>query len=498
MSADSTHSSDVASPRDSTSPTASPDALSLRANAGWRVLGGFGGAVRSASRFVEPRSGEELADVLASARREGLTVTFRGAGRSYGDAALNTGGVVADLRRLNGVSQWDPALGVIECGPGLSIEGLWRRTVQDGYWPAVVPGTMHPTLGGCLSMNVHGKNNFREGTFGEHVLDFDLVTPRGELLRCSRTENADVFVAAIGGMGLLGAITRVRLKLKPVETGFLRVEALAARNLDEAFDRFEESLPDSDYVVGWVDCLARGRGLGRGELHRARYVPATEVDDVEASFRVENQGLPSSILMLPKAQLWRLMRPLAFDGGVRLVNAAKYLASVWHDGNRYLQSHVAFAFLLDYLPNWQRGLYGNDGFIQYQVFIPHETARAALRAILTRCIERGLYSYLGVLKRHRPDDFVLSHAVDGWSLAMDFPAAQWRREQLWKLTDELTAIVLDAGGRFYFAKDAVLRHDDVERSYGRARVERFLEIKARLDPDWILTSDLWRRIGLSR
>ena len=49
---------------------------------------------------------------------------------------------------------------MIEAEPGLTIEGLWRRTIQDGYWPAVVPGTMLPTLGGCLAMNIHGKNNF--------------------------------------------------------------------------------------------------------------------------------------------------------------------------------------------------------------------------------------------------------------------------------------------------------------------------------------------------
>ena len=88
--------------------------------------------------------------------------------------------------------------------------------------------------------------------------------------------------------------------------------------------------------------------------------------------------------------------------------------------------------------------------------------------------------------------------MDGWSLAMDFPVPRGRRDELWALTDELTAIVLDAGGRFYFAKDAVLRPEDVERSYGRERVERFLAIKERLDPDWVLTSDLWRRVGLRR
>jgi decaprenylphospho-beta-D-ribofuranose 2-oxidase len=470
---------------------------SLRAHAGWRVLDGFGGAVRSASRYVEPRTDDELADVLTGARRESLSVTFRGAGRSYGDAALNTGGLVVDLRRLNGVRQWNPQEGVMEAGPGLTIEGLWRRTIQDGYWPAVVPGTMHPTLGGCLSMNIHGKNNYRVGPFGDHVLEFDLVTPRGERLRCSRTENADVFHAAVGGLGLLGAITRVQLRLKRVESGTLHVEALTGGHLDEVFDRFEACLAESDYTVGWIDCMARGRGLGRGVLHRARYLSAAEVEDADDSLRVERQGLPTSILFMPKAHLWRFMRPMMFDTGVRLVNALKYRSSTWQDGASYPQSHVGFAFLLDYVPNW-RLAYGAGGFIQYQVFVPHEAARVTLKAILTRCLERGMGSYLGVLKRHRPDDFLLSHAVDGWSLAMDFPVRSGGREALWKLTDELTALVLDAGGRFYFAKDAVLRPEDVERSYGRERVERFLAVKARLDPDWVLTSDLWRRIGLAR
>jgi FAD/FMN-containing dehydrogenase len=470
---------------------------SLRAHAGWRVLDGFGGAVRAASRYVEPGTDEELADLLAAARREDLSVTFRGAGRSYGDAALNTGGLVIDLRRLVGVRHWDARQGVMESGPGLTIEGLWRRTIQDGYWPEVVPGTMHPTLGGCLSMNVHGKNNYRAGVFGDHVLDFDLVTPRGERVRCSRTENPDLFFAAIGGLGLLGAITRVRVRLKRVESGMLRVEPLTGRDLEEVFDRFEESLPTSDYTVGWIDGMARGRALGRGVLHRAQYVGASEVEDAEQSLRVERQGLPSSIVGLPKAHLWRLMRPLMFDAGVRAVNALKYRTSTWQHGVSYLQSHVGFAFLLDYVPDW-RLAYGADGFIQYQAFVPHLTARATLRALLARCIDRGMSPYLGVLKRHRPDDFLLSHAVDGWSLAMDFPAPTGRRDALWSLTDELTAMVLDAGGRFYFAKDAVLRPDDVERSYGRERVERFLAIKARLDPDWVLTSDLWRRIGGGR
>src|SRR5258707_780122 len=196
----------------------------FRVRAPLRVIDGFGRSVRAACRYVEPQSAEELSFALKQARSEGLTVAFRGAGRSYGDAALNTGGMVIDARGLNRMLDWNPSTGVLEAEAGLTIEGLWRRTVEDGYWPAVVPGTMHPTLGGCVAMNIHGKNNFRVGPFGDHVLDLDLMTPAGELMTLSRSQNPELFHAVIGGLGMLGAVTRVKLKLKKVDSGNLRVD----------------------------------------------------------------------------------------------------------------------------------------------------------------------------------------------------------------------------------------------------------------------------------
>lgn len=465
---------------------------SLRHTAELRVLEGFGRAVRAVCRYVAPRTVEELALTVQRARAEGLTIAFRGAGRSYGDAALNASGLVVDTTGIDRVTAWEPATGIIDAGPGVTIEGLWRRTIEDGYWPAVVPGTMHPTLAGCVSMNVHGKNNFRAGPFGDHVLDLDLLTPAGDIVRCSRDENPDVFFAVVGGLGLLGAITRVRLQLKPVESGRLRVEALSARNLDELFDRFEAHLPHGDYVVGWVDCFARVAELGRGIIHVANYLRAGEDPEAAVSLHVERQGLPPRILGFPRSALWRIMRLFTNDPGVALVNAVKFFTSRLQDGHTYLQSHVAFAFLLDYVPDW-RLAYGPEGFIQYQIFVPHAEARACVRDVLELCRQENRCSYLGVLKRHRPDQFLLSHAVDGWSLALDFPVRAGQRADLWALTERLTERVLAAGGRFYFAKDAVLRPADVERAYGRDRLARFLAIKQRLDPDGVLANDLWSR-----
>jgi decaprenylphospho-beta-D-ribofuranose 2-oxidase len=465
---------------------------SLRAHSPWRVLHGFGRAVRAACRYCAPQTVEELAETLQRASVEGLSVAFRGAGRSYGDAALNAEGLVIDMSALRHMLRWEPESGVMETQPGLTIEDVWRRTIADGFWPAVVPGTMRPTLGGCVSMNVHGKNNFKAGPFGDHVLEIDLLTPRGELMRCSRDQNADVFHAAIGGLGLLGVITRVKLRLTHVDSGLLRVQPITTRHLDETFDAFEARLPTSDYLVGWIDCFATGQSLGRGVLHAANYLKAGEDPDPESTLKPENQALPSRLMGLPRSSLWRIMRLMTNDPGISFVNALKYQSSWWEHGKSYLQSHVAFAFLLDYVPGW-RLAYGRGGFIQYQMFVPHESARACLREVLERCQKAGIRSYLGVLKRHRPDNFLLSHALDGWSLALDFRVTEANRQRLWALTDELTERVLDAGGTFYFAKDAVLTADQVRRAYGERRVRQFVDIKSRLDPQGLLANDLWRR-----
>ncbi|MEO7111481.1 MAG: FAD-dependent oxidoreductase, partial [Polyangiaceae bacterium] len=145
----------------------------LRIDLPRRVLGGFGRSVNASCRHVAPCSQEDLARVLDSASREGLTIGFRGSGKSYGDASLNSRGVIVDTTRMNKMISWDPIAGILEGEPGLTIEGVWRRTLEDGYWPAVVPGTMFPTLAGCTSMNIHGKNNFKVGSFGEQIVDLD-------------------------------------------------------------------------------------------------------------------------------------------------------------------------------------------------------------------------------------------------------------------------------------------------------------------------------------
>ncbi len=459
------------------------------------LVHGWGLSADAVSWVFRPSTVEGIREVYEVARKSGRTIAFRGAGRSYGDAALNAENIVLDLTRFNRILEWNPESGVAKVEAGVTIKQLWEYALPDGWWPAVVPGTMFPTLGGCAAMNIHGKNNFRVGPIGDHIHEFEFLPPTGELIRCSRDENAELFHAAIGGFGMLGCFTSITLGLKKVYSGYLRVEAINVPSLERMIRVFEERLDRADYLVGWIDAFGSGKEIGRGVIHQADYLKPGEDVNPAQTLRIENQQLPDTIMgLFPKSILWKFIRPFTNNFGVRWVNRAKFLSSRLLDrGKTYLQSHAAFAFLLDYVPNWKRS-YGEGGLIQYQSFIPEKNALKAFTRQLELSQKAGYPPYLAVFKRHRKDDFLMTHSVNGYSLALDFKVTRKNRNAIWKLAAELDKVVLEAGGRFYFAKDSTLGAPSAEQYLGREAMERFSRLKERFDPEGILETNLYRRL----
>ena len=468
----------------------------MAATASFEYVEGWGMAVGAHGRVLRPRGVEEVLEAYALARREGTTLGLRGTGCSYGDASVNAGGHALDLTAMNRVLSFDRATGVAVVEPGVTIEDLWQRILPDGWWPAVVPGTAFPTIAGVAAMNIHGKNNFKVGTVGDWIDEFDVALPTGELRTCSRTVNPDLFHAAIGGFGMLGTFTRIVLRTKRVHSGDLEVVATRAPNLRAMMDHFEARKGEVDYLVGWIDCFARGEALGRGQIHEARHLRPGEDPDPKKTLSPAHQHLPTTIAGVPKSEAWRVIRLLNDDRGMRFLNAAKFAAGRFEVmKGPFRQAHAAFAFLLDYVPNWKwaYGRRGMRGLIQHQLFLPHATAHDAYVEAIERCLRNGFVPYLAVFKRHRPDPFWLTHGLDGWSLALDFKVTPENRAGLWAHCAELTELALAAGGKFYFAKDLVLRPGDVRRMLPADKVAAFESLKREVDPESILETNLYRR-----
>ncbi len=455
-------------------------------------LENFGHSLSAPAYVLNVHTSEEIHATFAYAKKSGLTVAARGAGRSYNDAALNGGGIILDMSGMNAITHWDKQSGLITAQPGVTLEQLWHKVEPDGWWLPVVSGTMRTTLGGCLSANIHGKNNFKMGTFGEHVIEFNVILPTGAELACSPKKNGDLFYAIISGMGMLGIITSVTMQMKHIYSGLISVDALPVKSLREHLTALQDGAPNADYIVGWMDTMTGGNSLGRGQIHAAHYLREGDDPNPRETMKIENQILPPYIFgVFPKSILHYFMTPFANNLGWRAVSTAKYIASLRK--HTFRQSHAAFHFLLDYVPDWEFS-YGKGGLIQYQSFLPKESAEDTWREILTLSLKRGLPSYLGVTKRHRPDKFLLTHAVDGFSLALDFKVTNGNRVKLGKMLQEFDKIVLQAGGRFYFAKNSETSAETAQTFYGAETVAKFRKLKKRCDPHGLLESDLYRRI----
>ena len=466
--------------------------MSLNLNATFTQLENFGHSLRASSYRIPIKKTDDIYEAFQLAKKLGLKVTARGTGISYNDASLNGGGIVLDMRGMNQIVEWDPASGVVRCESGVTLEQLWQRVEPAGWWPPVVSGTMKTTLGGCLAANIHGKNNFQAGPIGEHVIEFTAMLPTGALVTCAPRKNADLFYAMISGLGMLGVFTSITLKMKRIFSGLIAVDAWPVPTLSRHLNDLREHAPTHDYIVGWLDAFASGNSLGRGQIHGARQLKEGEDPNPKNTESLSNQQLPDRFFgVVPKSMLHFFMKPLMNNVGMGFVNIGRYLLAL--RAHTFRQSHDEFHFLLDYAPGWERS-FGRGGLIQYQSFLPKETAEDAWREMI-QCSHRvGLPSYLGVTKRHRPDKFLLTHGVDGFSLALDFKVTDSNRPKLSAMLQEFDRIVLDAGGRFYFAKNSETSAESTRRFLGDAAIAKFKKLKKRCDPQGLLESDLYRRL----
>jgi decaprenylphospho-beta-D-ribofuranose 2-oxidase len=437
-------------------------------------LAGWGRFTTSLTETFRP---ERVLDVASLATTSGPLLA-RGLGRAYGDAALNAQGRTVLFERLNRLLAFDAQTGVLECEAGVSLEQLLRVFGPRGFLPPVCPGTQFVTVGGAIACDVHGKNHHQHGSLGHHVLELRLVNAAGETVRCSREENADLFRATIGGMGLTGLILDAKLRLRRVESRYVAVDYDRAPNLDAALRMFEDSDDRYAYSVAWIDCLAGGRALGRSVLMRGNTLPAADAPRPR-----RERG---SRLRVPFDLPGMVLNPLS----IRAFN------TVFYHRHRPMARGVAtadteFFFPLDSVREWNR-IYGRRGFLQYQFVLPTAGGREGLIRILERA--RGAAgSFLAVLKRfgEAAPEGPLSFPREGYTLALDFPA---RRPGVLAMLDALDEIVIEHAGRVYLAKDARLRPDAMRAMY--PALPEWLDIKRRVDPENRFASDLSRRLGL--
>ena len=444
-------------------------------------LTGWGRTAPTPAALTPVRGEDDARAVLAGRPARGIVA--RGLARSYGDAAQNAGGAVLDMTAADRVLDVDLASGEIEVEAGISLDRLMSLFVPLGLFVPVTAGTRYVTVGGAIAADIHGKNHHLAGSFSRHVVWLDLLLADGTVRRVGPDRDAELFWATAGGMGLTGVILRARVRMKPIETSQILVDTDRAPDLDGLLTLMTDSDHLYDYSVAWIDCVARGRRMGRSVLTRGRFARR---DELPPRRRADPLRYSASV---------RLSAPDVFPP--RLLNLATVAAfnELWYRKapqrrRDQLQGIPTFFHPLDGVGEWNR-IYGPRGFVQYQFVVPFGREEA-LREALLRISSAGTASFLAVLKRFgEGDPGMLSFPAPGWTLALDIHVGGGR---LACLLDGLDELVAAAGGRIYLAKDSRLRAETFERMY--PQLDRFRKVRAHVDPDGVFTSDLARRLSL--
>ncbi len=437
------------------------------------VLSGWGRYPRVDVRTARVRGMEETLDSIHASD----SLIARGNGRAYGDSALNKN-VTLSLLPSDRILAFDAESGRLTCEAGFLLADLLAIFVPRGWFVPVTPGTKHVTIGGMIAADVHGKNHHINGSFGAHIESLELALADGQVVRCSPQENADVFAATCGGMGLTGVILSATFRLVRVETAYLRQETLKANNLAEIMTLFEQSQQWA-YSVAWIDCLARGASLGRSLLYRGEHARLSELP--AASMQHPLQIEAKRQLRLPcDLPRWALNR-----WSMTAFNAWYYRRA---RPGMALVDYDTFFYPLDALREWNR-MYGRNGFVQYQCVLPKAASAEGIVQLLERISRSGRASFLAVLKLFGRQDGMLSFPMEGYTLALDFPADA----QTFRLLDELDVIVANHGGRLYLAKDARM---DAAMLRGYAHLEAFRSVRWRVDPERKFSSLQSERLGL--
>ena len=441
-------------------------------------LTGWGRNPTSAAAVADPISADEVAALLERAGPRG--VIARGLGRGYGDGAQNAGGTVAETEFLDSI-RLDPASGVVTASGGTSLDSLMRALVPRGFFVPVTPGTRQVSVGGAIAADIHGKNHHKRGSWCCHVESMRLSTPKG-VVDVTPDNDPELFWATAGGMGLTGVVLEATFRCPRIETSRLLVDTRRAADLGAVMAIMDETDADYDYTVAWIDLVARGRSLGRSVLGSGRFARLDELDPHE---REPLAFEPSLQIPTPPWAPSGLLNRLS----IRAFNELWFRKSPVERVDE-LQSISQFFHPLDMFGHGWNRMYGRRGFLQWQFVVPYG-AEETLRHVVETLSSTGCASFLAVLKRFgEGDPGPLSFPMPGWTLALDIPVSTGIAEILDRLDDDVAAV----GGRVYLAKDSRLRPESLPRMY--PRLDEFRAVKARVDPDGVLQSDLARRLAI--
>jgi len=465
----------------------------------WKELTSLVGSFRTRSLVARPTTIEQCREAMDYCRQHDMTICARGAGRGYGDLALNDNNALLDMSAMNRILKFDEEAAQITVEAGMRIIDIYQAVHHRLLMLPASPTESHSSVAGAISANVNGKDAWHHGSFARQVVRLTLLIANGEMLNIDRSH--ELFNAVVGGIGLLGIIVNATLQLRPIPSPYVEINRIPAPDTDALLETMARVEKSHDAAVVWVDAYARGRRTGRSVIHAAKWIEHHETESqrreiLEAGYerldRHRRFGLALHEKFGPVLSLMLYAQRPMMDSFNRLYYAMCQLA---YRAGRSSNSELflRFGFEASFTVPPAHLVCGPRGYT-VQLTFPRSSAREAIIELLGICQSSPCPPVTTILRAHKPDDCLISFSEDGYSLNFEFHPKKYQEAASREAVDRLIDATVRRGGKIHLAKDQVLTPEQFYRVYPRCR--ELLAIKRRLDPDGLFTSDLARRVGI--
>lgn len=445
----------------------------------------FDGGVLARGQLAKPSQSalRELSDIeekVLSGKKARIT---RGAGLSCAASNFGDGITTVDNSRFTEILEFDSESGLLEVQAGATLAHIHNYLSEIGRYLVVQPDYPAITLGGCIAVDVHGKNQLKDGNFRHQVHSLKLFHPSRGIVSASRAINNDIFELTCGGYGLTGHIISAKLQTKALPSPLMALYRVPVDDILTMPELLVTAAEECDYAVSWHDFSARGAAFGRGFLLIGKFVSA-QYDLRKASKSALPLYWPLDSHSRKGVDLALYSLPLN-----RLVN-------VLYGGCNRFNTEPALSAVKDCLfsDRKKRELYykmfGRAGFHESELIVPAEQFSLFIKSIENWLDKNELAVTLASAKAFRGSQSLLRFEGEGVCFTLNFPRCAAGNSFM----QYLDALILELGLTPYIAKDSRLPLSVVTHAY-----PHYDDFKGRLrqyDRERLYRSQLSNRLEL--
>ncbi len=428
---------------------------------------------------------DDFDNFFETVNKNKLTVSLRANGRSYGDNTLNSNNIILKHKNFNKIINFNKNEGTIEVQSGITLEEIIIHTVPFGWILNVCPAHRYITVAGAISNNVHGKNCFKKGYFGDYIEEFTFYSYSKGKLKCSRKNNHKYFYSIISGIGILGLILNVKINLRKIQSYNLTNNIKRIKNIEEMILQMNNLKKSSEYNIGSIDATKFSDDNLSGSLFSSNFL-----DD--NSLEINNHK-PNNIILLIN-YIYVLGKYFPFSNS--LLNKAISIHTRGGLNPKDITQVISYSqmnFLNDiYAPKYN--YYFKNGFVEYQVIFPENLALNAFIDLKKILKSNNTYSLMSSFKAYKSVDepYIFGLSKNGYCISFDIPYE--KNLNMETLIRKLNETTIKYNGQVYLAKTPSLNSDEFREMY--KNFDKFIKIKTELDPENIFQSDLSKRLDL--